>query len=295
MSDLHEIFKGKTVIVSGAASGIGRAIAVQCAKLGSHLAVCDFDNKGLLETVALLNNEPSAGTIHRAVFDVADAELWTSFLADTEIACGHIDVVINNAGIEGSTRPVWATSPDMLKRVMDVNFYGMVNGSQLSLPYLVKRPWAALVNVSSIFGLIGVPNASDYCASKFAIRGFTESLRAELLSVHPHVQVHLVHPGGINTQITRHANSQAFKNKFLKTKPKDMAFSIIEGIASNNPRVVFGNQAKSTHWASKLLPLSWLSKLASKQMQSLNMLDDYTKGHEGFEIPQSVKMKKDLS
>jgi butyryl-CoA dehydrogenase len=163
----------------------------------------------------------------------------------------------------------------------------MVYGSKAALPYLTQRSWAALVNVSSVFGLVAPPNTADYCASKFAIRGYTESLRAELELVHPQVQVHLVHPGGINTNITRLEQSKKFKERFLTTKPETIALHIANSIMRNKARIVFGNQATKTHIASRILPLKWLSKLSGKEIHGLGMEDDYRTDHDGFTIKKS--------
>jgi butyryl-CoA dehydrogenase len=219
--------------------------------------------------------------------DVSEKPAWQRFLSSTANQFGHIDILINNAGIEGSCQPVWASDDDILHKVMDVNFYGMVYGSKAALPYLVNRPWASLVNVSSVFGFLGPPNTADYSASKFAIRGYTESLRAELAQVHPQVQVQLVHPGGINTNITRLPQSQKFKQRFLTTKPSDIALHIAKSIMKNKARIVYGNQAALTSLASKLLPLEWLSKLVSRELDGLDMKEDYTLNHIGLTIPKN--------
>jgi butyryl-CoA dehydrogenase len=131
--------------------------------------------------------------------------------------------------------------------------------------------------------LIAPPNTADYCASKFAIRGYTEALRAELALVHPQVQVHLVHPGGINTNITRSAQSQKFKQRFLTTAPSDIAMHIADCIMRNKARIIFGNQAGRAHIASRLLPLKWLSKLTGKEIRGLGMEGDYRAEHPGFQ------------
>lgn len=286
MSKLHSFFAGKTVLVTGAASGIGNALANAFAQLGCKLAICDIDNALLEEVRAKLKAAHTDLSIHAEVLDVSDEHQWQEFLANCAEKLDHIDIVINNAGIEGSAQPVWATDNAVLKRVMDVNFYGMAYGSKAALPYLASRPWAALVNVSSIFGLVGPPNTADYTASKFAIRGYTESLRAELEIVHPQVQVHLVHPGGINTNITRLEHSQKFKHRFLTTKPEAIALHIAESIMLNKARIVFGNQAKRTHLASKFLPLKWLSKLVGKEIEGLAVEGDYNPDHTGFKLPK---------
>lgn len=290
MQEYQRFYKGKTVVISGAASGIGSALAHLFAEFACKIAICDIDEAALEQVVKSIhdsqqnrsNGTESQASIVSHVVDVADKAAWVAFLEKCIDTHEHIDVLINNAGIEGSSQPVWASTDETLERVMDVNFYGMVFGSKTSLPYLVQRPWAALVNVSSIFGLVAPPNTADYSASKFAIRGYTESLRAELALVHPQVQVHLVHPGGINTNITRLEHSQKFKQRFLTTEPRALALQIAKGVMQDKARIIFGNQAKRSALASRLLPLQWLSRILSREIDGLGLEDDYMKAHEGF-------------
>lgn len=284
MSSISTFFAHKTVLVTGAGSGIGEALARTFAALGSQLAICDIDADALANVASELRHEHPNLALVTCVVDVSKKADWHAYIEASVAQLGHIDVLINNAGIEGSAQPVWATSDETLERVMNVNFYGMVYGSKMVLPYLAERPWAALMNVSSIFGLIAPPNTADYCASKFAIRGYTESLRAELELIHPHVQVHLVHPGGINTNITRLEQSQQFKARFLKTEPSEIALHIAQSIYRNKARIVFGNQANRAHIASRLLPLKWLSKLAGREIEGLGMEGDYHTEHPGLQI-----------
>jgi NAD(P)-dependent dehydrogenase (short-subunit alcohol dehydrogenase family) len=284
MTVLHDFFANKTVVITGAASGIGEALATLFADLGCKVAICDVDEAALSDVAVKLKSAQPDMILFTHILDVSSKTDWETFLAGVASYCENIDVVINNAGIEGSAQPVWASDDELLKRVMDVNFYGMVYGSKAALPYLTIRPWAALVNVSSIFGLVAPPNTADYCASKFAIRGYTESLRAELALVHPQVQVHLVHPGGINTNITRLEQSQKFKARFLTTPPDAIALHIANSIKHNKARIVFGNQATKTHIASRILPLKWLTKLTGKEIDGLGMEAEYQVDHNGFKV-----------
>jgi short-subunit dehydrogenase len=288
MPALHDFFANKTVVITGAASGIGKALATLFADLGCKVAICDIDEGALSNVAVKLQSAHPGMTLFKSFLDVSSKTDWETFLDGAFGYCKHIDIVINNAGIEGSAQPVWASDDELLKRVMDVNFYGMVYGSKTALPYLTMRPWAALVNVSSIFGLVAPPNTADYCASKFAIRGYTESLRAELALVHPQVQVHLVHPGGINTNITRLEQSQKFKARFLTTPPEEIALHIANSIMHNKARIVFGNQATKTHIASRILPLKWLTKLTGKEIDGLGMEGDYQVDHNGFKAKKST-------
>jgi short-subunit dehydrogenase len=287
MPTLTQFYTGKTVVITGAASGIGRALAECFARSGAKLSLADIDADALKKVAETLQQHDPHLKVLLTPFDVSNKAAWQSFLARTAEQFGQIDVLINNAGIEGSSQPVWATSDETLERVMAVNFYGMVYGSKAILPYFAQRPWAALVNVSSIFGLIAPPNTADYAASKFAIRGYTESLHAELAQLFPQIQVHLVHPGGINTNITRLAQSQAFKAEFLTTPAHKLADMIAKSVMRKRARIVYGNRATLVNIASRFLPLAIISRLIGKEMEKLNMTAEYRKDHPQLNIKGS--------
>lgn len=289
MPSLSSFYLNKTVVITGAASGIGHALAECFAKLGANLSLADIEATALEDVARTLQqNHPNIDVFTNA-FDVAEKAAWQTFLETTFDHFGQIDVLMNNAGIEGSSKPIWATSDETLERVMAVNFFGMVHGSKMILPYFAKRPWAALVNVSSIFGLIGPPNTADYAASKFATRGYTESLHAELSQLFPHIQVHLVHPGGIDTNITRVEESQAFKSEFLTTPPRKLAETIAKSVMRNHSRIVYGNQSTLVKIASRILPLALISRLISKEMKKLNMTSEYRTDHPELNIKDPKK------
>lgn len=267
-------FTGKTVVITGAASGMGRAYAQLFAKENCKLALCDFDVKGLSETVELLTSD-GCSAVYSEVFDISDREAVYSFAEAVKAEFGNANIVINNAGIEGNNSPVWAMPDESYERVMAVNFNGVVYGTRAFLPQLLEQDDAAIVNVSSIFGLVGTPNNSDYCASKFAVRGFTEALMVELSQ--SHIQVHLVHPGGIDTNITRAEDSQEFRNKFLTTSPEDICSYVMKGIINNKPRLVYGNNGFRTWLGSRILSTKNMQKLLWKEMSPVINMVDYTK------------------
>ena len=275
-----EFYNNKTVAITGASSGMGRSYALLLAQQGANVVLGDVAQEGLQETVALVQVIPGVQVVSMHL-DVSDEAQWDAFKELCESRFGGCDMLINNAGIEGATKPVWASSTAAIKQTMDINFYGVVYGCRAFLPLLVHRPWAAIVNVSSIFGFIGTPNASDYCASKFAVRGYTESLMVELAHVYPQVQVHLVHPGGVATDIARSKGTAKFKRKFLTTPSDEMVNVVLQQIQRNTPRIVYGNHAKKTYWLSKLLPLTRLKQIISK---GLKLVDpkDYAPDHKGF-------------
>mgnify|MGYP000011006883 CR=1 FL=1 len=265
-------FKQKVVVITGAASGMGRAYALAFAKEGSLLALCDFDEQGLKDTQVLVANITDAKTCSK-IFDISDEEATFDFAAQVKSELGNAHVVINNAGIEGSTKPVWASDADSFKRVMNVNYFGVVNGTRAFLPQLQEDNRGVIVNVSSIFGLAGTPNHADYCGSKFAVRGFTEALMVELKS--SKIQVHLLHPGGIKTNIARKENSRAFSERFLTTSADDIAQYLIKGIQKNKLRIVYGNGALKTFLGARFLPLAIIRSLIWNEMKPTIDMQDY--------------------
>ena len=265
-------FKNKVVVITGAGSGMGRAYALEFARLGALVAVNDYDAAALAETVDLLTTQGVASVFSQA-FDVADRENMLAFAESVEQVLGRAHVIINNAGIEGSARPTWATTPASFERVMRINFFGVLNGTQAFLPQIVANGEGAVVNVSSIFGLIGTPNHADYCASKFAVRGFTEALMVEMQE--SPIGVHLVHPGGIATNIARGAGSQAFAQQYLTTPPKDIVRHVIKCIGRKQPKIVFGKDSFKTWLGSNFVPLKLLNRIIWREMKSVIDRKDY--------------------
>jgi NAD(P)-dependent dehydrogenase (short-subunit alcohol dehydrogenase family) len=265
-------FSNKVVLITGAGSGMGRAYALEFAKLGARLALNDFDAKGLAETVEQLS-KVSTTELHSAVFDVSDRAAMEGFAADVKATLGNAHVIVNNAGVIGAGKPVWATPLAKIEQVMGVNFYGVVHGTQVFLPQLIENGEGAVVNVSSIFGLIGPPNQSDYSASKFAVRGFTEALMVELLD--SPISVHLVHPGGIATNIANVPQHQAFSDKYLSTSAEDIVRYVIRGIRRGTPKIVYGRDSLKAWLASNFVPLRLLSKLIWRDMHNVIDHSDY--------------------
>src|SRR5580692_3259219 len=192
--------QGGVAVVTGAGSGIGRALAQQLSAAGSALAIADIDEKGLAETAASLAPKQAALSTH--VLDVSNEAAVRGFAEDVIARHSRVTLLINNAGVAliGTFEEL---SLDDLRWLMGINFWGVVYGVKYFLPILKEQPRAHIVNLSSVFGIIGPPGQSAYSASKFAVRGFTEVLRHELEATS--VFVSFVHPGGIRTQIARRA------------------------------------------------------------------------------------------
>ncbi|MCP4210418.1 MAG: SDR family NAD(P)-dependent oxidoreductase, partial [Halieaceae bacterium] len=197
---------GKIAVVTGAGSGIGRELALQLNRAGCKLHISDISPDGLAGTADLLPRHDVPAESH--IVDVADktaVHAWAERIGEVD---GHVDVVINNAGVA-----LMSTVEDMryddIEWLMGINFWGVVYGTQAFLPLLRLAPQGHLVNISSVFGLIGVPTQSAYNAAKFAVRGYTEALRQEMAGTNVHVCC--VHPGGIKTNIARAARSSDTK------------------------------------------------------------------------------------
>ncbi|MDQ2797072.1 MAG: SDR family NAD(P)-dependent oxidoreductase, partial [Actinomycetota bacterium] len=200
MTDL----KGAVAVVTGAGSGIGRALAYDLARRGAKLAVSDIDATGLAETVKQVRVIGAA--VHDTRLDVTDRAAVLAYADEVAAHYGVVNIVINNAGI-AFTGDIADMSFEQIERVMDVDFWGVVNGTKAFLPHIIASGDGHVVNISSLFGLLSVPGQSAYNAAKFAVRGFTEALRQEMMVSGHKVNVTCVHPGGIKTAIARNAGA----------------------------------------------------------------------------------------
>lgn len=251
---------GKIVVVTGAGSGMGRAYALAAIRRGARVALNDVDPGDLAETVRLC----APAKVLAEAFDVSSAADFAAFADAVSAQLGPADVLINNAGIEGEGQPFWATSQESFDRVMKVDFWGVVNGTRAFLPQLLGREQSFLVNVSSLFGLVGPPHNTDYSSAKFAVRGFTESLAAELLGTP--VRVYTVHPGGVDTRINRHQATQAFQRRYLKTDPAEVARLVFDRLGSSRTRIVCGHRARTTWLGARLLPQRLMGRLTARDL-----------------------------
>jgi NAD(P)-dependent dehydrogenase (short-subunit alcohol dehydrogenase family) len=247
MTSIH----GKVAVITGAGSGIGRALAYELARQGAKLALSDVDAAGLAETVR--EARAAGAQVHEQLLDVTDRDAVLGYADTVAGELGTVNIVVNNAGVAFSGDIEHMTF-EQIERVIDVDFWGVVHGTKAFLPHLIASGDGHLVNISSLFGMLSMPSQSAYNAAKFAVRGFTESLRQEmLLAGHP-VQVTCVHPGGIKTAIARNAGAVAGRNqvemaaffdkKLAKTSAESAAKTIVRGIVGNRPRVLVGFDAK---------------------------------------------------
>jgi short-subunit dehydrogenase len=257
--------RGAAAAVTGAASGIGRALALELAARGCDLALADRDEAGLQTLAAeIKSRHPQKVSVHQV--DVADPSQIEAFALAAVAAHPGLNIVINNAGVAlmGTFDEIDLAQMDWL---MNINFWGVVRGTRAFLPQLATRPEAHIVNLSSIFGIIAPPGQTAYCAAKFAVRGFSESLRHELQMAGSPVRLSVVHPGGVATSIARNSRSgvgmtdnarraQSIERfeAVAKTTPAAAALRIIAGIEKNQPRILIGNDARIIDLFQRLRP-----------------------------------------
>jgi NAD(P)-dependent dehydrogenase (short-subunit alcohol dehydrogenase family) len=249
---------GKVTVITGAGSGIGRALALRAGGLGARLALSDVDELGLAETVRLLGAVPARSDR----LDVRDRTAMARYAASVAKEFRAVNLVINNAGV-ALTGNVAEVSYQDFEWIMDTDFWGVVNGTKEFLPYLISSGDGHLVNLSSLFGLLSVPGQSAYNAAKFAVRGFTESLRQEMLVAGHPVSVSCVYPGGIRTAIARNARvaegenkaalAEFFDRRLAKTSAERAASIILAGVLANKPRILVGADAKVLDLLGKVL------------------------------------------
>jgi butyryl-CoA dehydrogenase len=265
---------GRVAAITGAGSGIGRALAVQLAEAGSHLALSDVDEAGLAETVALCESAmgPSAGVkVTSARVDVADRAAVHAW-ADAVVAeHGSVNLIVNNAGV-GLAATIGDGSYDDFDWLMGINFWGVVHGTKAFLPHLKASGEGHVVNVSSVFGLISIPTQAAYNAAKFAVRGFTDALRMELEIEGAPVSATTVHPGGIKTSIAKNARVDPALaalagtdaagapaadpggefDRIARTTPESAARQIIAAVRADKRRVLVGADARAIDLVSRL-------------------------------------------
>ena len=261
-------FDGKVAVVTGAGSGIGQALAIELGRRRARLAISDVNDDVLAGTVAQL--EALGAETHVAHVDVSDRAAVQAYAAAVAGHYGVVHQLFNNAGIAGVSATVLDTEYNAYERVLAVNLWGVINGTKEFLPHLIASGDGHVINISSVNGIMGQASMTGYCATKFAVRGFTESLRAEmLLGKHP-MLVSVVHTGGVKTNIATAALAEAgdpsdqytararvYNEKLLKLPAQTAAKIIVEGVAAHRPRIIVGNDARLVDLMVRLLPRSY--------------------------------------
>ncbi len=274
---------GSSVAVTGAASGIGRALAIELAARGADLALADRDEAGLSEVAAEIakagNTAGRMGagpklTLHRV--DVGAREDIATFAREAVAAHPSLNILVNNAGVAllGQFHEI---DQAQIEWLFDINFWGVVHATRAFLPQLSSQPAAHIVNVSSIFGIIAPPGQTHYSAAKFAVRGFSESLRHELQAAQSPVRLSVVHPGGIKTNIVRNSrmgsaitdNERRVQSierfdSIAQTSPRDAALRIIKGIEKNEPRILIGSDARFMDLLQRFRPATYWKVMAKR-------------------------------
>lgn len=271
-------FSGGGAAVTGAASGIGRALALEFAARGADLALADVDEVGLRAVADEVARRYSRQVLVRRV-DVADRAQVEAFAAEATTSFPQLRVLVNNAGValQGQFDELDLTQIEWL---MGINFWGVVHGTHAFLPHLQRQTQAHIVNISSIFGVVAPPGNCAYVASKFAVRGFSESVRHELAMNKSSVRLSVVHPGGVKTNIVRNSrpgahlrtasNRAQLVDRFeqlARTTPLEAAKRIIRGIDRNEPRILIGNDARLMDLIQRIRPgkyWAWMVRAAGR-------------------------------
>lgn len=249
MSRGRRSYAGRTAVVTGAGSGIGRALAVELAGRGARLALSDVDEASVQQTATACRE--LGATAHGYRLDVADRAAVHSHAEDVVRDLGAVHLVVNNAGV-ALHGPVVELTEEDFRWVMEIDFWGVVHGTQAFLPHLAASGDGQLANVSSIFGIVAVPKQSAYNAAKFAVRGFTEALRQECRLDGTPVAVSCIHPGGVRTEIARRARATVGEDKaemvrtferLARTSPPRAARTIVRGLERDKARILVGPDA----------------------------------------------------
>jgi NAD(P)-dependent dehydrogenase (short-subunit alcohol dehydrogenase family) len=261
-------FRGKVAVVTGAGSGIGRALALALAGRGARLAVADWDEAGLRATADLLGAAGAEALVTHV--DVSDRSAVAAFAREVVAHFGVVHQVYNNAGIAGGASTVADATYEAFERVLGVNLWGVIHGTKEFLPHLVASGDGHVVNLSSLNGFMAQPSLAPYVTSKFAVRGFTEALRTEMLAARLPVAVTVVHPGGVRTNIARSAYGPGgeeipaehlerlavYERRLFRTTADEAARIILAGVERKKGRVLIA-QARAVDRLVRLLPESY--------------------------------------
>lgn len=279
---------GKVCAVTGAGSGIGRALAHELARRGARgLALADVDEAGLAETASQVS--PGLGEIHLQTLDVSERDAVDAWATTALARFGVVHQIYNNAGI-ASGHTVLDSDYAELERVIGVNLWGVIHGTKAFLPHLIASGDGHVINVSSLNGYFGQPKLAAYVTTKFGVRGFTETLRAEMLAARAPVRVSVVHPGGVRTRIASsamrtaeelglqvtaedRARERLYNERLLRMAPERAAGIIVDGVEHGRPRIRVGNDARIIDLLVRAAPSTaprlavLLDRLAASQLR----------------------------
>jgi NAD(P)-dependent dehydrogenase (short-subunit alcohol dehydrogenase family) len=264
----HNSLKGQVAAITGAASGIGRSLAICLADEGCPVAISDVNRDGLEETAKMLEGKSVKVTTH--IVDVANREQVYQFAEDVVAQHGKANIIINNAGV-GLPATLEDVSYEDFEWLIGINLWGVIYGAKAFLPYIKQQPAGHIVNISSVHGLFTNPQVGPYCTSKFAVKGFTQTLRQELKDTS--VSVSCVHPGGIGTGIVSNArypagdegekareeSLQFFQKVIVRTTSEKAASIIVSGIKKKKKRILVGYDAHIFAFLERIFPNTWQS------------------------------------
>lgn len=267
----------KVAVITGAGSGIGQALALSLARRGARLALSDVDAGALAETA--LRAERLGTSVHASTLDVSDRSAFHAYADEVIARFGVVHQVYNNAGIGGFAGEVRSLDYEAFDRILGVNLLGVVHGTAAFLRHLIESGDGHMVNISSLNGLLAQPKMAAYCTSKFAVRGFTESLRAEMLLGRFPVRVTLVHPGGVRTNIATAAlhglarwseeeqmeqrrRAEIYNEKLFKTSAHEAAETIVRGVEAGAARLLIGSDARLVDALVRALPATYAHLVA---------------------------------
>jgi short-subunit dehydrogenase len=267
--------RGAAAAVTGAASGIGRALALELAARGCDLALADRDEAGLAAVAAEIAKAGATKVTLHGV-DVGEPSQIEAFAQSAIAAHANLNIVVNNAGV-ALMGMFGEVDQAQMEWLVNINFWGVVHGTRAFLPHLSRQREAHIVNLSSIFGIVAPPGQTAYAAAKFAVRGFSESLRHELQMAASPVRLSVVHPGGVATNIVRNSRAgtgvtdnarraQSIErfDAVAKTTPAAAALRIVKGIEKNQPRILIGNDARFMDLLQRFRPATYWAVLARK-------------------------------
>lgn len=289
-------FRGKVAVITGAGSGIGRALAHGLAGHGARLALSDIDEASLAETARQC--EELGADVHLHSLDVRDRNAVVEYADEVARHFGCVNIVINNAGVGSPGSTVADTDWETFDFVLGVNLWGVIHGTKAFLPHLIASGDGHVVNISSLNGYMGQTRLSPYCTSKFAVRGFTESLRQELELDKAPVKVSVVHPGGVATNIAQatlmharrrgipvtaddEARARYYSETLLRKPPADAARIILDGMAAGRPRIRVGWDAVLVDALVRIAPArypslvaSWVRRADARAQERMHSLHD---------------------
>ncbi|MFG1922399.1 SDR family NAD(P)-dependent oxidoreductase [Cryptosporangium sp. NPDC048952] len=259
--------RGTVAVVTGAGSGIGRALAVALTERGATVAISDVNSVGLAETAEATN-------AHAELLDVSDRSAVAAYATTIATHFGVVHQLYNNAGIADGAPSILDDDYGSFERVLGVNLWGVIHGTKEFLPHLIASGAGHVVNISSLNGYLAQAGLAAYCTSKFAVRGFTETLRSEMLRDGHPVDVTVVHPGGVKTNIAlaalaaarargetvtleQEARTRTYTDTLLRMDPAKAAAIILDGVRAKKPRVLVGNDARAIDALVRLVPANY--------------------------------------